>query len=157
MRTRRISWLAVAVCTVAASAAAQDGPTRAGEAAAAREAKAAAADPFRPGAVERLLTRLESSPASRRIFQPSDGFGIRIGGIPHGTGFAAGPMWRRRNPFPAASELHTSAAAGVNGDRQIEAGATFGRRHVVGSLQATSTSLAAERFFGRGKDRSEER
>jgi hypothetical protein len=150
MRAHCIPWLALVAWAIAAPSSGQDAPTRAGEAAAARAVKAATREPFRPGAAERLLDFVESGPATRRIFQPVGGFGIRIGGIPSGSGFAAGPMWRVRHPFPSATEVRASGAAGIGGDRQLEGGITFGGSRVTATLHGASTSLAGERFFGRG-------
>jgi hypothetical protein len=152
MRSRFLPWLTLAVSIVAAPASAQDPPTRAADIAAAREAKAAAPEPYQPGAVERLLNMVESGGASRRILQPVNGFGVRIGGIPGGSSLAAGPIWRTRRPFPSAAELRASAAVSIGGDRQVEAGAVFGGPHLSATLQAAGTTLAGERFFGLGAD-----
>jgi hypothetical protein len=150
MRARSIPWLVLAICAVTAPSAAQEAVTRGGEAAAERAAKAVVAEPFRPGAVERLLDYVESGPPVRRLVQPAAGFGIRLGGISGGTALALGPMWRIPDPFPSAAAFQASAAAGLGGDREVEAGLAFGGPSVSASMRAAGTTLAGERFFGHG-------
>ena len=87
---RRIFGLMLAMCMSAIPADAQtDEPTRAAASQAKRQAKALNPATFRPGKVERFLTWLEGDGMSR-LFVPSDGFGVRIGGIESGAGFALG-------------------------------------------------------------------
>ena len=80
---------------LAAPAAGQEpADTRSGEAAAARQAKAASPEQNDRSRLERVLNFVEHSPAIGRIFGTADGFGVRIGGIEDGPGFAFGPRWQ---------------------------------------------------------------
>ena len=156
MSRGHIRCLALAMCTLALPAAAQDdGGTRAEAARAAREARRATLTPPRAGRVERLLDLIETNRTVRQILAPGDGWGVRLGGIENGSGLAAGPLWRSRQLRDGAVTAQASAATSIGGDREVEAGLGLprvGSNRISFELHGTATQLAGERFFGLGAD-----
>jgi outer membrane protein assembly factor BamA len=156
MTTRTLaSWL-LAACMLAVDdpAAAQDQEqTTAAIAATAREQRAAALESPRPGRLERVLDFLENSPTIDRLLTPQDGFGIRIGGIEGGPGFAFGPRWQRSNLFGPHLRLHASGAASIGLDYGVKAGVEVpevGTSRLGLAAEAFADHLGRERFYGRG-------
>jgi outer membrane protein assembly factor BamA len=150
----RMPWLALALIALAAPALAQSpGSTRAEESRSTRESKASAPADAVSGKVERLFTWIETGSIFQSLGGTRDGFGIRVGGIEDGAGFALGPSWQASNIRDGAVHLSASAAASIVGDREIAAGVAVPHlaadRLAVG-LNVASTHLAQERFFGRG-------
>ena len=155
MRARQFGGWALAIWALTLPAAAQEtGPTRAEAARAVRDAKAAGTAPYAPGRVERVLDFVETSRTVRRILAPTQGWGIRIGGIENGSGLATGPSWRSRR-FDGNLEATASGVAAISGDREVAAGLTIpqlGSHRLSAEVTASSTHLAGERFFGLGHD-----
>ena len=152
MRTR-IPSVALALCALAAPAAAQTDTAREDEAFAARAAKAERPAPYAPGRVERALGLIETSPAVQRLFVPLDGFGVRIGGIDGGSPIAAGPSWRRSTGAGGNLQLHASGAVSIAADNEVEAGVVIphaGSPRLALHVSALASHLANERFFGLG-------
>src|SRR5687767_6440130 len=90
MNQRTFGSLLLAASLLATPAAAQTVPdTRAGEAARAREEKAAAPAVATGNTVERVLDFLENNALLRHLAYPPDGLSLRVGGIESGSGFAA--------------------------------------------------------------------
>jgi outer membrane protein assembly factor BamA len=150
----RMPWLALALIALAAPALAQSPEsTRAEEARSTRERKASAPAVAAPGKVERLFNWIETGWLFQSLAGTRDGFGIRVGGIEDGAGFALGPSWRASNVLDGAVHISTSAAASLAGDREVAAG--FAVPHIAADRLAVGVNLAAthlaqERFFGRG-------
>jgi outer membrane protein assembly factor BamA len=152
MRRLRVAVSLAVVLSATGNASAQH-PTRADEARSARDAKAQVAEPPAPGAVERLFNTLEQRALLQNLLTPTDGFGLRVGGIDEGGGLALGPSWRLSSLAGGHVQLHASAAMSLRRDREV----TFGVRlphlahdRVQVSLTATGTHLAREGFFGLG-------
>jgi outer membrane protein assembly factor BamA len=142
-------WILAAPCVAGAQS-----DTSAGAAQAAREAKAAHSAVYEPGKVERFLMRLESG-AFNRLFVPADGFGVRIGGIDDGAGFALGGGWRNSQLWGGHVTVSMSAARSIGGDSQVDAGVGFpqvGTHRLSLGVDASSTRLAQQRFFGPGAE-----
>ncbi len=153
MRTRQIA-VATALMLSAAALAAAQSHTRAQDARDARDAKAHTAATPRGGRIERFLNTVERRALLQNLVSPSDGFGIRIGGIDEGGALALGPAWR--SSFANGRiVLHSSAAMSVQRDREIDFGVKLPQlatsRTEIG-VTVTSTELAAEGFYGLGND-----
>lgn len=152
--TFRIPWLALALVAIAAPALAQSAPpTRAEEAAGAREHKASAPPTPGAGKVERLFTWIETGPLGHSLAGARDGFGIRMGGIADGSGLALGPSWRASSLFGGAVHLSASGVVSIAGDREITGG--IAAPHIAAdrlalAVDVEATHLAQERFFGLG-------
>jgi outer membrane protein assembly factor BamA len=145
--------LVLALCALAAPAAAQTGTDRQDEALAARAEKAERITPYVPGGIERLLNTIENSPTVKRTFAPHDGLGLRIGGIDAGSPVAVGASWRRSTIAGGNLHLHASGAVSVAADTELEAGFRVphaGTRRLAFDVGVTATQLANERFFGLG-------
>jgi len=82
--------------------------TRAAEAAAARDAKAAGAGPPRRSRLERLLYTIEDELLIERWLATQRGVFVRLGGVGEGAGFGAGPAVRYNLP---RLDVRASAAA----------------------------------------------
>ena len=152
--TRRLLWLAPLLLGAIAGAAHAQEPARADLARAQRQAKAANPTAPSPGRVERLLTMLETGVLSR-MMAPPDGFGVRVGGIDQGSGFALGPSWRASNLWGGSLQLYASGARSMMGDTGIDAGLVIphlGTHRLSFSIDASATRLPQERFFGIGRD-----
>lgn len=154
MRRRHLACVTFALLAAAPLAQAQPS-TRAAEARAAREAKAQTAVPARPGRVERFLNTAEQRGFLNGLLAPSEGFGIRVGGIDDGGGLAVGPSWRHSYLAGGHLRLHASAGVSIRRDHEVESGVELphlARGRVRLALGATATELAQEHFYGFGAD-----
>jgi outer membrane protein assembly factor BamA len=125
--------------------------TRAAEAGVACPGEAADAQPSRGSLVKRFLSRLRGS----GLLGPVEGFGVRVGGIESGSGFAVGPSWRKSTLFGGNLEVSASGARAIGGDTGVDGSVLVphaGTHRLALGLDASMTRLTDERFFGRGLD-----
>jgi hypothetical protein len=161
MRTRGLRWLVLAICTMAGPASAQDAErpasqpqfTRADLARAARQARERTLAVYEPGRVEWLLNVVETSPFLRGMLGGRDGLSVRIGGIENGSGLAVGPAWRTTALLDGSLHAGVSAAAAINGDREVDGRLALPHLapRLSADLEVAGTSLAGEPFFGLGR------
>jgi hypothetical protein len=147
---RGIPMMLVALCIGAlpAQAGAQE-PTRAAAAGAERQGKAANPRPLHAGKVERFLTRLERG----GMLGPTEGFGVRVGGIESGSTLAVGPAWRNSTFVGGNLRVSASGARAIAGDTGIDAGLLVpraGTHRLAIGLDASLARLTGEPFFGHG-------
>jgi hypothetical protein len=74
-----------------------------------REAKSKALAPPESTRLERILLRLENDRVLERLLNPPEGFYPRIGHVTPGSGFSAGPAYRRATLFGERAEFTASA------------------------------------------------
>ena len=149
-----LPWLVLLMSALANPAVAQEHPsTRAEEARALRERKASEPPADAAGRVEGLLNWIERGPLAQHFAGGRDGFGLRLGGIENGAGLALGPSWRASNVLNGTLQFAASGAASLAGDHELSA--TIAVPHVIAdrlaiTIDAESTHLAQERFYGAG-------
>ena len=98
------------VLALAAPALAQDAETRAEELRRQREEKAKNLEPPEAAGAERWLLRLEQGRLFERLLSPPEGFYPKLGNITPGSGFAAGPGYRKTQIFGGPVDFSTFAA-----------------------------------------------
>lgn len=89
---------------------AQEPETRADQLRRQREEKAKKLEPPEQSALERGLLRLEAGRLFERLLNPPEGFYPKIGNITPGSGFAAGPGYRRSRLFGGPVDLSAFGA-----------------------------------------------
>jgi outer membrane protein assembly factor BamA len=109
---RSLPWLggAFVLLALASQGWAQEPETRADELRRQREEKAKQLEPPKSSAAERWLLRLEQGRLFERLLNPPEGFYPKIGNITPGSGFAAGPGYRRSRLFGESTDLSAFAA-----------------------------------------------
>jgi outer membrane protein assembly factor BamA len=130
-------------------------PTRADEVQRKREAKAARVEPYQPGKVERFLRRLEDG-GFGGLFAPSDGFGLRIGGLDGGSAFALGPSWRK-SLVGGNLQLSASGVRSIGGDTGADIGIAIpqlGTHRLSLGVELSAARLTRARYFGLGLETS---
>jgi hypothetical protein len=148
----QIWWAACTALLIAGVSLEAQEPTRAGTSREERERKREDVRPYEPGRLERWLHQLEDRYLAARLFDPRQGLFVRVGGLPQGAGFSAGPAYRvtARPLVVTASAVHSIRGyweGDVNGRLSFlpvwEGGLTVGvkRRH-----------LPHEDFFGLGSE-----
>jgi hypothetical protein len=117
-----------------------------------REAKAAAAEPNRPDALQRGLAFIEE----RGLFLVArDGFHPKIGSLATGSGFAFGAGYRTRRPFARYGTLEAFGATSVRRYWALETRAIFpdlARGRIAAEAVASLREYPRENFFGIGPD-----
>jgi len=98
------------VLALGVPALAQDAETRAEELQRRREEKAKNLEPPESGAAERGLLRLEQRRLLERLLSPPEGFYPKLGNITPGSGFAAGPGYRKTHLFGGPVDFSGFAA-----------------------------------------------
>jgi outer membrane protein assembly factor BamA len=152
MRRLRSSGLLLACSLLAGPAAAQAIPeTRASEASAARQQKAAALAPAPVDKLEKFLDFVERN--AEAMATGRDGFSVRFGGIDDGSSWAAGPAWQTTRPLNGRLTLRASAAASIFRDHEIDLTMSLpelASHRLSLDVTASRGHLAQERFFGTG-------
>ena len=118
-----------------------------------REAKSREMTPTEPGIVERLAVKLEDGRLFERILNPAEGLYPKLGNVSPGSGFAAGPAYRRPGLLGDRADFSAFAAASVRKYWLIEAKLTLPRLAggaAFAELHARRSHFPQEEFFGLG-------
>jgi surface antigen Omp85-like protein len=120
-----------------------------------REEKAQQLAPPQPSRVERLLLDLENGRLFERLLNPPEGFYPKIGNITAGSGFSAGPAYRRPGLFGGHADFSGFAAASFQHYWMLEARLRMprlAREKLSVDLHAQRYDFPDEDFFGLGPD-----
>jgi hypothetical protein len=111
--------------------------------------------PETPPKAERRLVWVENSLAFKLLSADVDGFGVNVGPIASGNGFAVGPMYRRNDLLDGRLTLSVAARASVNGSYlgRVDAGLPS----LLGGLMFTDFSavhrnISEVAYYGPGAD-----
>jgi len=148
--------LLLAVLAVGPLAAQESAPTsRAEEWQAARREKAKHLEPDELSTAEERLNRFRDSGGVGRFTLGTTGLRLRLGGLPTGQGFAAGPEYLRRDLAHGQVEFRTSARAALSKavllDLQVSLPRLAGDRVFVDFLGAHQNSPRID-YYGPGPD-----
>jgi outer membrane protein assembly factor BamA len=147
----RSALAAICLSLFAIPARAQD--SRAGEIEDQIAEKAKQLQPYQPGKLEKLMLAIEENRILGRLSPEVDGWYPKLGGMTTGSGFAAGPGYRRH--FGRDGVFDVSMAVSIKNYRLAEA--KLQSPAFAGRLLAVETHLRyrhypQERFFGLGLD-----
>jgi hypothetical protein len=120
-----------------------------------REAKSKELDPPETGKLERALLALENGRILERLLAPPQGFYPRIGNITPGSGFAAGPAYRKAGLFGDAAHFTTFGAVSLQKywvlDARLDAPELADGR-LFASSYVRRYDFPEEDFFGLGPE-----
>ncbi len=120
-----------------------------------RAEKEARLTPETPPKAEQRLVWAENSLLFKLLSGGVDGFGISVGPIAAGNGFAVGPMYRRRDLLDGRLTFSVAARASVNtsylGRLDVGLPSLFGGR-VFTDFSAVHRNVAEMAYYGSGPD-----
>lgn len=153
-RSRWVQALLAAVLVLAPfRLAAQQAETREAEIEAARKQKATQLKPNRPGPLEERVERFSENDVIGKILGSTLGFGVRMGGLPNGSGFALGPRYYR--PDLAGENLVFKAWAVGSMGKFYQLTTSLGLPHLAHDhfeveFRAQSDNSPAIEYYGPG-------
>jgi outer membrane protein assembly factor BamA len=136
---------------------AQESQTRAAELQRQREEKAKNLEAPEPSGLERWLLRLEEGRLFERLLNPAEGFYPKLGNITPGSGFAAGPAYRRPGLFGGAADFSAFATVSTMRYWMVETRLRMPRLaegRVAVDVYGQRTDYPREQFYGLGPDSS---
>ena len=151
---RCLSCLGV-VLALAAPGRAQEAESRAEELRRQREEKAKKLEPPEYSSVERWLLRLEEGRLFERLLSPPEGYYPKLGNITPGSGFAAGPGYRKSRLFGGPMDMSAFAAFSTMRYWVIEGRLRMprlARGRVAVDLFGRRSDYRHEPFYGIGQD-----
>jgi hypothetical protein len=118
-----------------------------------REAKALELTPYKPGAFERALLALENERLFERLLNPPEGLYPKIGTVTPGSGFSAGPGYRRPGVLGGHADFSAFAAGSLKkywmADVRLTLPRLAGARGFA-DVFARTLDFPSEDFFGLG-------
>ena len=148
--SRALSFLLVALSLPAQTS---TPPTRAAAIVAEREAKAANPPPKEPDRLEIAVQRFRESGILSQIISGTSGFGIRLGGLPTGGGFALGPAYSKPALWNENAVFRISAAGSFRRFYGIDTSLSFPRlagRRLRFDLIASHNDSPSIPYYGPG-------
>jgi hypothetical protein len=118
-----------------------------------REEKAATLAPYRPSGLERALLALENDRIFERLLNPAEGLYPKIGNVTAGSGFAAGPGYRRPGLFGGHADLSAFAFGSLKKYWMADVRLTLPRladERVFADIFVRALDFPSEDFFGLG-------
>jgi hypothetical protein len=118
-----------------------------------REAKSTALTPPETTGLERVLLKAENDRMFERLLNPPEGFYPRIGHVTPGSGFSAGPAYRRATLFDERVEFTTSALGSLKKYWLVEArlaAAAMADGAAFAEVYGRRFDFPEEAFFGIG-------
>jgi hypothetical protein len=118
-----------------------------------REEKAATLAPYKRGGLERALLALENERIFERLLNPPEGLYPKLGTVTPGSGFSAGPAYRRPGLFGGHADFSAFAVGSLKRYWMTEARLTLPRlaaETVFADVHVRAFDFPREDFFGLG-------
>jgi outer membrane protein assembly factor BamA len=139
----------------AACAAAQDADSRAAEITVQQQEKAAHVEPDKPGRIERALLEFRERNYLERFTAGAKGFHLKLGGMASGSGFAAGPGYRRTDLLDGQLTIDLGYQASFRGSQKAEFQAWLPRlanSRAFAGFHAVRHNYPTLSYYGSGPD-----
>lgn len=118
-----------------------------------RQAKAVALAPVKTSAVDRIFQDVPAPRLLRKLLGEGDGLRLKTGGLPTGSGFAAGPEYFRPGLFGKAVSFRASAVGSTALYYRLEtqlSAPSLENGRMSGSLKAIRSDFTQLNYYGPG-------